>query len=176
VPGPGGGGHRLERTAEPVVLGRGEGVGDRAAGRVVDQDVDRAELLLGQLEQPGRRVRVGQVSLDRHRAAARRLDLGHDRPGVLGPVIAVFLRGAGIDRIIEAQVGAQDRASAPGQRRSGRGADAVVGSRHERGMPSHRNPPQSGDPGRIMTGAERKVLVVRPQPACSLASGPAQPP
>ena len=30
----------------------------------------------------------------------------------------------------------------------------------------------SGDPGRIMTGAERKVLVARPQPACSLASGP----
>jgi hypothetical protein len=50
LPVPRRGGHRLEGPAEPVVPGCGEGVG-QPAGCVVDQDVNRAELLFGGVEQ-----------------------------------------------------------------------------------------------------------------------------
>jgi hypothetical protein len=43
-------------------------------------------------------------------------------------VVAVFLRGTGIIRIIDPQERAQDRAPALGQGLGGRRADAVVGA------------------------------------------------
>ena len=46
LPAPRRGGHPLEGPAKPISLGRGEGIGQPPA-RVVDQDVDRAQLLLG---------------------------------------------------------------------------------------------------------------------------------
>ena len=60
--------------------------------------------------------------------------------GVLGSVVAVCLRGTGIIRVIDPQERAQDRDPALRQGLGGRRADAVIGARHDRGVPNcHQN-------------------------------------
>ena len=135
LPGPGLGGDRLEGPAEAVGRGRREGVG-QPPGRVVDQDVNRPELLLGGVEQHGRRGRVGQVGFHGGCPAAAVPDAGDNRCGVLCPVVADGLRGSGIVGVIDSQERAQDRAPAPGQGLGGRRADAVIGARNDRGVSS----------------------------------------
>jgi len=83
---------------------------------------------------PGVAGRTGRLL--RRLLAAAVPDAADDRCGVLGPVVAVFLRGTGIIRIIDPQERAQDRAPALGQGVGGRCADAVVGSRDDRCVPS----------------------------------------
>nr|WP_211239975.1 hypothetical protein [Jiangella gansuensis] len=116
---------RAHRPAEPVGVGRLEGVLDPAAG-VVDQDVDRAEVFLGEVEQPGRAGRVGEVGLDGVCAAAGALDGGHHVGGVAaaGLVVSLLLSG----RVARPVVRREHRHPAPAELDSGGGPDSLVRS------------------------------------------------
>jgi len=65
---------------------------------------------------PGVAGRTGRLL--RRLLAAAVPDAADDRCGVLGPVVAVFLRGIGVIRIIDPQERAQDRAPALGRGRA----------------------------------------------------------
>jgi hypothetical protein len=111
------------------------------AGRVVDQDVDRPELLLGGVEQARGHGRVGEVGLDRDRSATAGPDLGHHVIGVRGAVPPVRLGHGRIDRVAYPPERAQHRAATGSKRECGRRPDAVVGTGHDRDV-AHRAAPQ----------------------------------
>lgn len=119
------------RSAGPVTSPRAR------TASVVDQDVCRAELLLGGIEQHRGRPRIREISLHRRRPAARCPYLGHDRTGVTRTVIPVGPRGAGSGRILDPQERAQHRAATSGQGDRGRRPNAMIGTRHDRRMRSH---------------------------------------
>ena len=99
---PGGHGHLLERAPQPVVAPGRESI-LHPAGSVVDHDVHRAKMLLGGIEQRRRSCRVRQVSLDCKGLASSGLHLASNRFGVLRAMVAVGLRDAGINRVLDAQ-------------------------------------------------------------------------
>jgi hypothetical protein len=57
----------------------------------------------------------------------------------MGAVIPVGLQSAGIGRVLDPQERAQHPAATLRQSYRGRGADAMIGSRHNRRMISHRH-------------------------------------
>jgi hypothetical protein len=137
--GPGRVVHRLQRAAVMVGVGLGEGV-LHPARRVVDEDVDRAEPLLGRVEEAGRGSRVGEVGLDGDGAPARGLDPGDHVVGAAQAVVAVGLRDCRVLGVADAPVRAEHRRAGGRQRGGRRRADPVVGARDDGDVPAHARP------------------------------------
>ncbi len=99
---------RSQRAPERIPLGGRERV-LHPAGRVVDEDVDRSQLLLRRLEQLRGCVGLAQVGLDGHGAAAQRPDLADEVVRAGRPVVAVGVRHPRIRGVVDAQVGHERR-------------------------------------------------------------------
>ena len=110
-------GHACRIATEPVRRRGHERVSEPAA-RVVDQDVNRAQLGLGEIEQTNRRVAVGEIGFDRYRVAAVLANDVEHRLRICGTIVAIRVRNAGIDSVSESQVKARDARNA---------IDAVLG-------------------------------------------------
>ena len=116
--------HTLKRTPCPVDVCGGEGVHKRRR-RVVDEDVDGSEGLLGGVEQRGNAVVVPEVGGDGDGLAAGT----HDPVQHLGrirPVVRALARGhAGIRRVLEGVIGQDDGAPVRREALGDGGSDAA---------------------------------------------------
>jgi hypothetical protein len=88
---PGAGRDRLKPAPEPVGADGHECIPERGSG-VVDQDVDWSQLLLGRIEERGRRAWVCQVGLDGKRLATGHADLLGNGISAAEAVVTVGLR------------------------------------------------------------------------------------
>ena len=109
---------------------------------VVDQDVDRAELLDGAVDRLLHLLAVGDVALDRRGAAAHALDLLGGRLGVDDPLRlrdlredAVRLRGLGRLVRLDLDVGDHDVGAGAGERERVGAAEAARAARDEGDAP-----------------------------------------
>jgi hypothetical protein len=123
------------------------------AGRVVDQDVDRPQLLFGDVEQPRGGRWVAEVGFDGNRRAAEGDDVAHDTSRVVGAVPPVRVRQSRVGRVLDPQVAAQDAGTVSRQLHRGGCADPVVCPRHYR----HVRPGRRHDSGSSHQQPERRL-------------------
>ena len=104
------------------------------SGGVVDENIDRAELSLRDIEQAPWRLRIGQIGFEGSRQPTLLADIGDDVFGIGRPIPTVCLECVGIILVQESTVGDEHTSTAISQDSCGGGADAMVSTSNERNV------------------------------------------